>query len=87
MWNISKQETQETVDALWAYGLVQFTDIAISRNNITQYCVEVHAVISQYIIECRDSNEVHVLVPAGGKLNTLESVLKNSIYYLIAWST
>ena len=74
LWNISKQEAEETVDALWAYGLVQFTDITISPNNITQHCVEVHAVISQYIIECMDSNEVRTLSPVGGKLNTAASV-------------
>ena len=58
LWNISKQEAEETVDALWVYGLVQFTDITIPPNNIKQQCVEVHAVISQYIIECMDSLEV-----------------------------
>ena len=45
LWHILK----ETVDVLWAYGLVQFTDITISPNNIKQNCVEVH---TQYIIEC-----------------------------------
>ena len=58
LWNISKQEAEDTVDVLWAYGLVQFIDITISPNNIKQHCVEVHAVISQYIIECMDSEEV-----------------------------
>ena len=58
LWNISEQEAEDTVDVLWAYGLVQFTDITISPNNIKQHCVEVHAVISQYIVECMDSNEV-----------------------------
>ena len=57
LWNISKQEAEDTVNVLWAYGLVQFTDIAISPNNIKQHCVEVHAVISQYIIDCMDSKE------------------------------
>ena len=57
LWNISKQEAEDTVDVLWAYGLVQFTDITISPNNIKQHCVEVHAVISQYIIECMDGKE------------------------------
>ena len=61
LWNISKQEAEDTVDVLWAYGLVQFTDITISPNNIKQHCVEVHAVISQYIIECIDSEEVNSL--------------------------
>ena len=58
LWNISKQEAEDTVDVLWAYGLVQFTDITISPNNIKQHCVEVHAVISQYIIECMNGEEV-----------------------------
>ena len=70
LWRISKQETEETVDALWAYGLLQYTDTMISSNNVTQHCVEVHAVISQYIIECIDSKEVATLCPIGGKLNT-----------------
>ena len=61
LWNISKQEAEDTVDVLWAYGLVQFTDITISPNNIKQHCVEVHAVISQYIIDCMDSEEVGIL--------------------------
>ena len=72
LWNISKQEAEDTVDVLWAYGLVQFTDITISPNNIKQHCVEVHAVISQYIIECMNSNELLTLPPFG--LNTAESV-------------
>ena len=55
LWNISEHEAEDTVDVLWAYGLVQFT---ISLDNIKQHCVEVHAVISQYIIECMDSNEI-----------------------------
>ena len=73
LWNISKQEAEDTVDVLWAYGLVQFTDITISPNNIKQHCVEVHAVISQYIIECMDSNEILTLSPYMG-LNTSSSV-------------
>ena len=57
LWNISKQEAEDTVDVLWAYGLLKFTDITISPNNIKQHCVQVHAVISQYIIECMESKE------------------------------
>ena len=75
LWNISKQEAENTVDVLWAYGLVQFTDITISPNNIKQHCVEVHAVISQYIIECMNSNEILTLSPfSSGGLNTAQSV-------------
>ena len=76
LWNISKQEAEDTVDVLWAYGLVQFTNVTISPNNITQHCVEVHAVISQYIIECMDSNEAYALLAFGIKLNTGLSVGK-----------
>ena len=61
LWNISKQEEEDTVDVLWAYGLIQFTDITISPNNIKQHYVEVHAVISQYIIDCMDSKEATTL--------------------------
>ena len=74
LWNISKQEAEETVDALWAYGLVKFSDVIVSPKNITQHCVEVHAVISQYIIECMDHHEVDTLSPIVGKLNTGASV-------------
>ena len=70
LWNISKEEAKDTVDLLWRYGLVQYTDITIYPSNITQHCVEVHAVISQYIIESIDSIEVYNLAPHGGKLNT-----------------
>ena len=58
LWNTSEQEAENSVNTLWTYGLVQFTDNTISPNNVKQHCVEVHAVISQYIIECTDSNEV-----------------------------
>ena len=63
LWSVSKQEALESVDVLWAYGLVQFTDIIISPKNIKQHCVEVHAVISQYIIECFDSEKICTLSP------------------------
>ena len=78
LWNISKQEAQNSVDVLWAYGLVQFTDIAISPKSIKQHCVEVHAIISQYIIECMDSEEASTLSPFG-TLKTSDSVNKGLI--------
>ena len=74
LWKISQQEAKDIVDVLWAYGLIQFTGIALSSiNNITQHCVEVHAVISQYIIDNMDSNELYTLSPSG-KVNTVQSV-------------
>ena len=76
LWNISKQEAKDTVDILWGYGLVQYTKTTVSPNVNTQHCVEVHAVISQYIIECMDSNEVSSLSQFSGKSNTVQSVFK-----------
>ena len=75
LWNISKQEAKETVDALWAYGLVQFTDVTVSSNSKSQLlCVEVYEFISRYITECMDTWEVITLSPSG-RLNILGSVV------------
>ena len=75
LWNVSKQEALNSVDDLWAYGLVQFTDIIISPKNIKQHCVEVHAIISQYITECIDSKEL-LAHSQSGTLHTVDSVMK-----------
>ena len=79
LWNISEVEADDTVNNLWSYGLVQFTDkitdIIISPNNIIQHYVQVHAVISEYIIESIDSNESYALSPHGGISYTAQSVL------------
>ena len=72
LWNISEQEAGHIAYELWAYGLVKFSDVTISPVNITQACVEVHAIISQYIIESMDCQEVYNLSPV--------------IKYKIAWS-
>ena len=64
LWNISQQEATDTIDQLWAYGLVQFSKTKVSPTSIiTQHCVEVHAVISQYIIDNMNSDEVFSLFP------------------------
>ena len=84
LWNISAQEAENTVDALWGYGLVQFTDIRTSPNISTQKCVEVHGVISQYVIEHMDSKEVILLSPLC-RLNTAESV-KVGLKRTFQWS-
>ena len=73
LWNISEQEADDTVESLWAYGLVQFAYTAISPNGDTLQCVEVHAVISQYINESMDSKEIDYLV---GSFQTGMSVRK-----------
>ena len=75
LWSISKEEVEESVDALWAYGLIQFANITMSPNSNIQCCVEVHTVISQYIIDCMDSDEAYTLSPFfGDKLNTVKLV-------------
>ena len=69
LWKISKQEAEDTVETLWAYGLVQFIDhdITLFPSNTTQHCVEVHAVISQYVNENMESKEILRLI--GGYVN------------------
>ena len=75
LWNTSIREAEDTVNVLWAYGIVQFNDVIISSftKNMKQHFVEVHAVVSQYISECMDSEEAYDLSPYGG-LNTYNSV-------------
>ena len=76
LWNVSEQEAEDTVDVLWAYGLVKFTEITILLNNITKHCVEIHAVIGQYIImEYIKSSKVLSLSPFFN-LNTAPQVLE-----------
>jgi len=52
LWNITEHKAREVVGKLWAYGLIQFTDIVSLPHDNTQHCAEAHAVISQYVIEC-----------------------------------
>ncbi|XP_065894594.1 uncharacterized protein [Dysidea avara] len=73
LWNITEHEALDITDMLWAYGLFQVTNVTIPPHNDTQQCVEVHAVISQYIIECMESSEVFTLSPFG-TLGTSQSV-------------
>ena len=81
LWNTTENEARDIVEALWAKSLVQFTDTTILAHNDTQHCVEVHAVISQYIIESIDSEEVETLSP-DGKINTASSTTNEiKLYY------
>ena len=73
LWNISESEATDAVDVLWGHGLVQFTEITMPPHNSAQHCVEVHAVISQYMMESMESNEAFILSPFG-RLGTAESV-------------
>jgi len=58
LWNVSKEEAKEKIDILWAYGIIKFIEIIMPLDNKTIQSVEVHAVISQYIIENAESKEV-----------------------------
>ena len=78
LWNTAEHEARNIIDVLWAYGIVQFTEIITPPHNNSQNFVEVHAVISQYIIECMDSNEVLALSPFD-KMSTGMSVGKRLI--------
>ena len=77
LWKVADYEAQDIVGELWSYGLVHFTDIIIPPHNNPQHCVEVHAVITQYIIECLASKDVQRLSPFGD-LKTCDSV-KNAL--------
>ena len=75
LWSISKEDVEESVDALWAYGLIQCANMTMSPNSNVQRCVEVHTLISQCIIDCMDSDEAYTLSPFfGDKLNTVKLV-------------
>lgn len=79
LWNVSEEEAQDRVSKLWAYGIVKFTDNILPPNNKIQHCVEVHAVISQYIIESIECEQVFKLSPRGlGTLAQLKSGLEHS---------
>jgi len=71
LWKVSELKASDIVDKLWANGLVHFTEITIPPHNKT--CIEVHAVISQYIMECINNIDAILLSPFG-KSGTGESV-------------
>jgi len=77
LWNVSEMEAEGKVSTLWGYGLVTFVDTIIPPNNKLQPCVEVHAVISQFIIENIDSDQVFRLSPYGGLATA--NVLKHGL--------
>ena len=59
LWNVTKLAAMDIVDILYSYGLIQFTDMTIPPKNNKQRSVEVHAIVSQYMIESMDSREVY----------------------------
>jgi len=75
LWSTSEYEAKEIVDTLWAYGLVQFSVVNIFACKDTHHCVEVHAVISQFILENMNYIQVYKLSPFS-ILGTWESVME-----------
>ena len=65
LWGTDDQEAENVVDQLWNYGLVQFSKFKLPTNGNIQICVEVHSVISHFIIESMDPIEVFKLSPIG----------------------
>ena len=74
LWNISKQEAEDVVDTLWAYGLVRFTNAAASPNLNSESYLEIHTVISHYIIEIMDFSEMLTLSPFDTTSNNLAAI-------------
>jgi len=81
LWNITDQEANDIIDQLWAFGLIQFSELPIPSYKPLQHCVEVHSVISQYIFETMDSVEVCTLSPFSG-LCTVTPAIKELSKYL-----
>ena len=79
LWDISKQEAEDVVDTLWAYGLAHTIDNAASPKFNSKPCLEIHADISQYIIERMDYTDVLTLDPFCNKLNIRQAVRKAMI--------
>ena len=73
LWKVTEHEAKDTIDVLWAYGLVHFKYVTLYCNN-KQSCVEAHAVISQFVIENMESLEAYNLSPYCGNSNTVNSV-------------
>ena len=82
LWKVRQDEAIEAVDALWNYGLVQFAVIRLPPLNNAYQCIEVHTVISQYIIENMESKEVQILSPVGG-LGSYQSVLDGLSFMIL----
>jgi len=90
LWKVADPEARTVVKDLRMYGLLKYTDNIIPPHGYVQKCVEVHAVISHYIIQNMEGMEVYNLSPIMG-LNTYQAVeleLTESFYKLcnIRWS-
>ena len=73
LWNTSDLQAKNSVNTLYAYGLVTFKNITISNHLKNQVVVHIHGVISQYIFDHVRSDQVANLSPFG-VLHTNNSV-------------
>ncbi|XP_065889566.1 uncharacterized protein [Dysidea avara] len=79
LWNVSKEEAKDKIDILWAYGIIRLIEIIMPLDNKIIQSIEVHAVVSQYIIENIESKEVFPLLPRTlGTLHKLKEELEIS---------
>jgi len=84
LWKTTENDARSIVDELWAYGLVQFPTITMPPHEIQIKCVEVHAVISHYIIESMNSSEAYNLSPfktLGDGESISEELIQNIVNY------
>ena len=66
LWKVSPLEADDTVTTLWEHGLVTYTFRIIPCFVHRQDHVEVHATISQFILETFDGEQVMQLMPIVG---------------------
>ena len=63
IWKVSQLEADDTTSILWGHGLVTYSSSVIPCFGIQQCHIEIHAIISQFIIETIQSEEVMQLTP------------------------
>ena len=63
IWKVSQLEADDTASILWGHGLVTYSSSVIPCFGIQQRHIDIHAIISQFIIETIQSEEVIQLTP------------------------
>ena len=63
IWKTSSLEANDTMSVLWGHGLVTYGSSVVPCFGIHQRHIEVHATISQFIIETMQNGEVMQLTP------------------------
>lgn len=62
IWKTSALEANDTMSILWGHGLVTYGSTVIPRFGVEQRHIEVHATISQFIIETLQADEISLLM-------------------------